>query len=170
METTFADGHPVPTNRDSEELVQECCRECGINEDVAMDVLSFYEERIPVNGSFLRDYASKFEVYEDDSLAVLVGYIRRQPDDPRMLRMAFEVFLLAKGKLHLASARSFTELAKLYGLQKVFGSNGKATVQKAFDHFRRRLKQPPMQNQRDDTARERMSYARHKQTNHARTT
>jgi hypothetical protein len=172
--TGVADGRPVPLANDhgGEELLNEFCAEFCVNAATAMEMLEWFEEKMPSAGG--RGTASedemlkKFVDYERESLMTLDGYFGRQRGDPKFMSMAFLCYLLAKGWPHLAGASTPTEIARKLDLKVMFGQSGKQTARECLEYFRKRLKSPPMPGQRGEAGCKNMAAARKAQLKDAR--
>ena len=165
----FADGTLTPLAEDNSgaELISEFCMDfpdCSRAE--ALQIMAWFDERQGGMGqSSGRKTEVKFMQWFEDCLTKYKNYKDNQGNDPNLLRLSTDVFLLALGFPHLAGADNPTELARRNGLggRRILGQSGKQTACNMFHHFQIQLNLPPALGQRSAESRQQMSQSRKKQ-------
>jgi hypothetical protein len=172
--TAYENGHVVPLANDhgGEELIRRCAAECGCSFETAMDAMQFYDENF--SSSDLMNAGSLAKAMEAQNQKwwetlekigdILCSYQSRQnATDPKFIRASTRTLWLALGFPLTAGADTPAELARVMGLQNIFGQSGKATVTKMLHKFIKQLKLAKIPGARDEEARNKMRRSRKKQ-------
>ena len=141
-----------PQPDDSESLLAGCCRELGVSEPMAIDIIGWSEERfgVPINGSGGSSIMESFISIEQMARCLLKF---KQPYMPmRVLFWALDSRVLDDALGHVSP----TEIAKQCGCTK-------QNVAKTFSVIQAELNLQPRKTQRTAEARHKMSVKRKNQ-------
>lgn len=138
------------------ELVEQFATEFAVNQETALEMLQWMDERLCNAGGL--DEAVKVKDFFRDAMKMLVSVQSRQHGASE-IRMSTLALCMALGFDLVAGASSSAELGRKCGLSR-------AVVNNCLNELLRNLKMESLPNQRDDEARKNMVNSRIKNLKH----